>query len=51
MSEDTLEEDSTNDECDQDSSISFEDDAESTASPEGELEDWIEHIKKKHERR
>ena len=47
MSEDAQEEDSTNDEYDQDKSISFEDDAESTSSHEDELEDWIEYIKKR----
>ena len=43
MSEDAQEEDSTNDERDQDSSISFENDTESTTSQEVELEDWIEY--------
>ena len=38
ISEDTQEEDSTHDEHDQDSSISFDDD------------DWIEDKRKKHER-
>ena len=45
MSEATNEsrnEDSTNDECDRNSSISFENDTESTSSQEHELEDWIE---------
>ena len=39
MSEDTQEEDSANDEHDKESSISFEDDADSTRSQEVELED------------
>ena len=42
VSEDTREEDNTKDEYDQDSSISFENDTESTSSQEQELEDWIE---------
>ena len=46
MSEDALEEGSTNDEYDQDSSISVEDDAHSTASQEDEVEDWIEYAKR-----
>ena len=46
MSEDTNEEESTNDEYDQDSSISFEDDTESTSSQEEELENWIEYMKR-----
>ena len=41
MSEDAQEEDSTNDEYDQDSSVSFEDDADNISSQEGGLEDWI----------
>ena len=42
ISEETHEEDGTHDECDQDSSISFDDDDEdSTASQEDNLEDWI----------
>ena len=45
ISEDTQEEDSTNGEYDQDSSISFEDDEGSTAGQEDELEDWIEYYK------
>ena len=40
-SEYTKEEDSINDEYDQDGSISFENDTESTSSQEEELEDWI----------
>ena len=46
MSENAQEEDSTNDGYDQDSSISFEDDTESTSSQEEESEDWIERIKR-----
>ena len=40
----TREEISTHDEHDQDSSISFEDDADSISSQEDELEDWNEYI-------
>ena len=39
----TAEEISANDECDQDSSISFDDDEENTTSHEDILEDWIEY--------
>ena len=46
MSEGAHEEDSTNDEYDQDSSISFENDTESTSSQDEELEDWIEYTKR-----
>ena len=49
MSEDTHEsgeKDSTNDEYDQDNSISFENDTESTSSQEEELEEWIEYMKR-----
>ena len=46
MIENGQEEDSTNDECDQDSRISFEIDTESTSSQEKESEDWIEYIKR-----
>ena len=42
MSEDTQEGASTNDEYDQDSSISSEDDTDSTSSQEEQSEDWIE---------
>ena len=45
ISEETQEEISTNDECDH-SSISFDDDEESTTSHEDNLEDWIEHVKR-----
>ena len=45
ISEDTQEEDSTHDEYDQDGSILFDDDEDSTASQEDDLEDWIEHKK------
>ena len=45
MSNNTQEEDSTNDECDQHRSTSFEDDVDSTASREDELEDWNEYMK------
>ena len=47
MSEATNEsgkEDSTNDEDDQDSCISFENDAECTSSQKEELEDWIGYM-------
>ena len=37
--------DSTNDECDEDSSFSFDDDEDSTAKAD-DLEDWIEYIKR-----
>ena len=50
MSENKQEEYSTNDECDQDSNISFMNDADSTSSIEEELEDWIEDIENKRER-
>ena len=46
ISEETQEEISTHDECDQDSSISFDDDEESKASREDNLEDWIEDVKR-----
>ena len=49
MSEATNElrkENSTNDEYDQESSISFDNDTESTSSQEEELEDWIEYTKR-----
>ena len=49
MCEET-EKDSTNDEYDQDSSISIENDIESTSSQEEELEDWIEYIKEAREK-
>ena len=39
-------EDSTNDECDQDNSISLGNGTESTSSQEEEEEDWIEYVKK-----
>ena len=45
-SEDIGEEDSTRGEYDQDSSISFDDDEDRTASQEDDMEDWIEYIKK-----
>ena len=54
MSEATNEsgkEDSTNDEYDQDSSISFENDTESASSEEEELKDWMEYFKKKKRKR
>ena len=44
-------EDRTNDECDQDSSISLENDTESTSSQEEELEDWTEIFLKKKEKK
>ena len=47
ISDDTGEEDSTHDEYDQDSSISFDDeDDDSTVSREDYLEDWIENTKR-----
>ena len=46
ISEETREETSANDDCNQDSSISFDDDEESTTRHEDNLEDWIEHVKR-----
>ena len=51
ISEETQEKISTHIECDQDSRFSFDDDQEkNTTSHEDNLEDWIEFVKKKHER-
>ena len=46
LSEETQEENSTLNECDQDSSISFDDDEDSTTSHEDNLEDWFEYVKR-----
>ena len=46
ISEETQEEISTIHECDQDSSISFDDDEESTTSQEDNCEDWSEYAKR-----
>ena len=45
MSEDSWEEDNTHDKHDRDSSISFDDDKESTPSQEDELQDRIDDMK------
>ena len=46
ISEESQEEISTHDDCDQDSTISFDDDEDSTTSHEDNLEDWIEYVEK-----
>ena len=43
-------EDCTHDEHDRDSGISFDDEGDSTASQEDDIEDWFKYMKKKHQR-